>query len=286
MSPLAIILVCLSVLLQATSCSSSPKVEKEQQSATKGAPKIPEPAPVPIRTTTSYQNLALSEIPDPTPRLEPLSPYGNPPFYEVNGQRYYTWTSSRGYRELGIASWYGAEFHGRRTSSGEIYDMYAMTAAHRSLPLPSYVTVTNLENGRQIIVRVNDRGPFYQDRIIDLSYAAAIKLDLAQQGTGLVEVRAINLQEGLPPPSSDPETMASEQNLYLQIGAFQSRNRAEQLQKQLRSLLGAAVTVSPIQNQQTAIYRVRIGPLSSVEKLDALVKQLAEQGFANPIVVR
>jgi rare lipoprotein A len=283
MNPLTIVLVCLSVVFQVASCSSSPKGEKEQRISTlAGVSKIPEPEPLPTAAWRSVPRLL--ELPNPVPRLEPLSPYGNPPFYEVNGQRYYTWTNSRGYRERGIASWYGDEFHGRRTSSGEIYDMYAMTAAHRSLPLPSYVTVTNLENGRQVTVRVNDRGPFYQDRIIDLSYAAAVKLDLAQQGTGWVEVRAIELpEEGA--PAGDLKTTASEQSLYLQIGAFQSRNRAEQLQKQLRSLLSAAVMVSPLESQPTAIYRVRIGPLASVKKLDTLVKELAELGFADPLVV-
>ncbi|MGD2137027.1 MAG: septal ring lytic transglycosylase RlpA family protein [Gammaproteobacteria bacterium] len=134
----------------------------------------------------------VSSIPNAVPKREPLSRYGNPTSYVVNGKRYYTMPSSRGYRERGLASWYGTKFHGKRTSSGEPYDVYAMTAAHRTLPLPSYVEVTNLRNNRSVILKVNDRGPFKADRIIDLSYAAAAKLGILGYGTGLVEVRAID----------------------------------------------------------------------------------------------
>lgn len=126
------------------------------------------------------------------PRVEPLSKYGNPKSYEVFGKTYYTLPSSHGYVERGIASWYGKKFHGRLTSSREPYDMYAMTAAHTQLPLPTYVQVTNLKNGKQVILRVNDRGPFHGNRVIDLSYTAAMKLDIVKEGTGLVEVRALD----------------------------------------------------------------------------------------------
>lgn len=218
-------------------------------------------------------------------RVEPLSKYGNPPFYKVNGQRYYTLSTSRGYRERGIASWYGAKFDGQRTSSGEIYDMHAMTAAHRSLPLPCYVQVTNLDNGRQVIVRINDRGPFHPDRIIDLSYAAAVKLGFARQGTGRVEVRTINPRTRAPYPLPDEELASLERAFYLQVGAFQSRQRAEQLQQQLQASLDAVVSVSLTQQQQPTFYRVRIGPLSSVEKLDDFAKRLADLGFSDSIIV-
>jgi len=126
------------------------------------------------------------------PKVEPKSKYGNPKSYVVFGQRYYTLPTAKGHVEQGIASWYGTKFHGRRTSSGETYDMYAMTAAHKTLPLPTYARVTNMKNGRSIIVRINDRGPFHDNRIIDLSYAAAVKLGIVTTGTGLVEVRAID----------------------------------------------------------------------------------------------
>lgn len=138
----------------------------------------------------------LDAIVEPVPRAEPLAKYGNPPYYEVFGKGYSTLISSAGYVERGIASWYGTKFHNRRTSSGEPYDLYAISAAHKSLPLPTYVRVTNLRNGRTLIVRVNDRGPFHENRIIDLSYAAAAKLGILATGTGLVEVRAIDPRDG------------------------------------------------------------------------------------------
>ena len=131
-------------------------------------------------------------IPDAVPRVEPRSRYGNPPFYDVFGKRYYVLSSNVAYVERGVASWYGPGFHKVRTSTGEPYDMYAMTAAHKTLPLPAYVRVTNLQNGRSIVVRVNDRGPFVGNRIIDLSYTAAAKLDMLRNGTAMVEVRSID----------------------------------------------------------------------------------------------
>jgi rare lipoprotein A len=133
----------------------------------------------------------VAAIPDAVPRDEPLSPYGNPPEYEVEGRTYRVMRSSEGYEAEGIASWYGPNFHGRRTSSGEPYDMYRPTAAHRTLPIPTYVEVTNLENGRRVVVRVNDRGPFHDGRIIDLSYLAARKLGFVGAGTARVRVRAL-----------------------------------------------------------------------------------------------
>ena len=140
----------------------------------------------------------VSGIPDAVVRAEPKSRYGNPPSYVVHGRRYRVLDSAHGYRVQGVASWYGTKFHGKRTSSGETYDMHKMTAAHKSLPLPTYVRVTSLENGRQVVVRVNDRGPFHDDRLIDLSYVAAVKLGLDRSGTARVEVEAL-----------DPSTLAS-----------------------------------------------------------------------------
>jgi rare lipoprotein A len=137
-------------------------------------------------------------VPDAIPRLEPRARKGNPPFYAVFGKRYYVLSSSVGYWERGVASWYGPGFHKVRTSTGEPYDMYAMTAAHKTLPLPAYVRVTNLLNGRSVVVRVNDRGPFVGNRIIDLSYTAAAKLDMLRNGTAMVDVRTVD--PSAPPP--------------------------------------------------------------------------------------
>jgi rare lipoprotein A len=137
-------------------------------------------------------------VPDANPRSEPRARNGNPPFYDVFGKRYFVLASSAGYSERGVASWYGPGFHKVRTSTGEAYDMYAMTAAHRTLPLPAYVRVTNLQNGRSVVVRINDRGPFVGNRIIDLSYTAAAKLDMLRNGTAIVEVRTIDASTPLP----------------------------------------------------------------------------------------
>jgi len=142
--------------------------------------------------TEDKMSLESSGIADAVPKVEPDSKYGNPKSYVVFGKRYYTKTSRKGHVERGLASWYGKKFHGRRTSSGERYNMYAMTAAHKTLPLPTYVRVTNLTNGRSTVVRVNDRGPFYGNRIIDLSYSAARKLGMAAKGVEMVEIRAID----------------------------------------------------------------------------------------------
>ncbi|ABI55530.1 septal ring lytic transglycosylase RlpA family protein [Alkalilimnicola ehrlichii MLHE-1] len=139
----------------------------------------------------------LSQVPDAVPRDEPRARYGNPARYEVFGQTYYVKDSAEGYDQEGIASWYGTKFHGRRTSSGEPYDMYAMTAAHRSLPLPTYAEVTNLDNGKRVVVRINDRGPFVDNRIIDLSYAAATRLDMVDAGTAPVRVRTVTAADSL-----------------------------------------------------------------------------------------
>ena len=150
-------------------------------------PAPPAPAPVPAQRPPP----AARDIPDALPRYEPRSAYGNPPFYDVFGKRYFVLSSSTDYIERGVASWYGPGFHKIRTSTGEIYDMYGMSAAHKTLPLPAYVRVTNLQNGRSVVVRVNDRGPFVGNRIIDLSYTAAAKLDMLRNGTAMVEVRSV-----------------------------------------------------------------------------------------------
>jgi len=151
----------------------------------------------PAPALTSPDGLDFDAIPDAVPREEFKSRSGNPETYVIDGVTYRVMDTSAGYREEGIASWYGGYFHGRRTSSGEIYDMYQMTAAHTSLPLPTYVRVTNQENGRLVVLRVNDRGPFVEDRIIDLSYTAATKLGMVEQGTARVEVVALD------PPARD-----------------------------------------------------------------------------------
>lgn len=238
---------------------------------------------------------------DPVPRREAKSRYGNGPVYEVLGKRYTVLPSAVGYKERGVASWYGDKFHGNLTSNREVYDMHAMTAAHKTLPLPTYVRVRNLSNGNTIIVRVNDRGPFVSNRIIDLSYSAAKKLDMIGTGTSLVEVEAItfNDQPGVrvktQPQVASPTPATAEQpaatassttaQIYAQIGAFGSRENADRRLALLRSGgIGAAfiledTSVSP------SLYRVRMGPIYNVEQFDLLVAELAKLNIDDPIIV-
>lgn len=243
----------------------------------------------------------VSRVPDAVPRAEPLSRYGNPSSYEVFGQRYHTLPTSTGHMERGVASWYGTKFHGRRTSSGEAYDMYAMTAAHKTLPLPTYLEVTNLKNGRKVIVKVNDRGPFVDNRIIDLSYAAASRLGILADGTGLVEIRAIDPRESgsvtaqaparerinLSPIATATAASAPAANptLFLQVGAFSSRSNAERLRSELERAALGKVEISAFAGLGGPVYRVRIGPLASVEEADRMATALAAYNIDTPRVV-
>lgn len=229
---------------------------------------------------------------DAVPRIEARSPYGNPAFYEVGGRRYYVLASSAGYVERGIASWYGTKFHGQRTSSGEPYNMNAMTAAHPTLPIPTYVEVTNLRNGRKVIVKVNDRGPFLRNRLIDLSYVAAMKLGITAEGTGLVEVRAIDPAAPAPPQAAEPTVTLVAQHdsaaLYVQVGAFADRNNAERLSQRVTSLnpnAGIRISEGAADKAHPPIYRVRIGPLPSVEEVDRLTRKLTDMGVVDAHVV-
>lgn len=224
-----------------------------------------------------------TRVPDAVPRQEPHSKYGNPKHYEVQGKRYYVLNSARGFRQRGVASWYGTKFHGRRTSSGEPYDMYAMTAAHKTLPIPVYVEVTNLDNNRKIIVRVNDRGPFAHDRIIDLSYVAAKKLGIAKPGTGRVEIRTIDLAEKVPLPPTTAKTSSG--HLYLQVGAFTNHDNASQLQSRLTTATRENILINRKIAGDEKIYRVRIGPLNSEADVLRLRNRLAPLGINAPHIV-
>jgi rare lipoprotein A len=218
-------------------------------------------------------------VADAIPRPDPVLRAGNTSPYRVNGEVYTVLPSSTGYRERGIASWYGRKFHGRKTANGEIFDAYAASAAHRSLPIPGYVRVTNLENYRSIVVRVNDRGPFHSDRIIDLSYGAAIKLGFAEQGTAPVEVVAIDI-EGVEDLRADPNlTDWKSDYRYLQVGSFGEQASAHRLQRQLLAQLDAPVEVSQFSLRGNAWYRVRVGPVSDRQQLVALQQQLELLGY-------
>jgi len=226
----------------------------------------------------------LANLPDPLPKDEPRSRYGNQSPYEVLGKRYHVMPRAKGYRANGTASWYGQKFQGRSTSSGERYDMYKLTAAHRNLPIPSYVRVTNLENRKSAIVRVNDRGPFHHERIIDLSYAAAVKLGFANKGTARVLVEAVgpddlavkSLAATLPPPAPTGE------HIYLQAGVFSDRSGAERYRDQLSQLVATGVEVH--QRGGDRRYRVRIGPIAQMQEANRLQNLIASR-YERPLII-
>jgi len=248
---------------------------------------------------------SISDMPgDAVPRLEARSRYGNGPVYEVFGQRYVVMESASGYSERGVASWYGEKFHGRLTSNREPYDMYAMTAAHKTLPLPTYVRVRNLRNNKSVIVRVNDRGPFVSNRIIDLSYAAASTLDMVKDGTSLVEVTAISFddppgdhptrQTTTPVPQPAPPAVkaapptpdaAKPGQIYVQVGAFGSRENAERRSAELTTAHFGNVIVHADTKVSPTLYRVRIGPIHDVIQYDVIVEELANIGISNPYLI-
>lgn len=236
----------------------------------------------------------VSDIKDAVPKVEPRSKYGNSKNYKVLGKWYSVKQSSKGYVAKGIASWYGNKFHGHRTSNGETYDMYAMTAAHKTLPLPTYVRVTYLENGRSVIVKVNDRGPFHENRIIDLSYAAAKKLGYTSKGTGVVEIVALDpktyqQKQSYQAKHKRPSALStypakSHYKLYLQVGAFASQQNANKLQKRLSRMFKARKIHSNFASDKN-IYRVRIGPLASVDDADKLSVFLNNKGIPTTQIV-
>jgi rare lipoprotein A len=257
-------------LVMLTACSVAPRRGEPPQVPPKSPSPPAEPTPAPPRD--------VSAIPDAVPKIEPRSKRGNPKFYEVFGKRYFVLPSADGYVERGVASWYGPTFHGERTSMGESYDMYAMTAAHKTLPLPAYARVTNLRNGKSVVVRVNDRGPFVANRIIDLSYTAASKLGMLREGTTLVEVRAISPGEA---PVITRAEEAPPQTLYVQAGAFAQEANARALVQRLQSAgVGGAFVQSP-PDGAARMFRVRIGPVGSAAEFDALAARLAGLGVTD-----
>ncbi len=237
------------------------------------------------------ENIDISHIPNAIPSNQPRSKYGNADSYRVRGRTYRVMKNSQGYRARGVASWYGKKFHGHRTSSGETYNMYAMTAAHKQLPLPTWVRVTHLGNGRSVIVKVNDRGPFHDNRLIDLSWVAAKKLGITANGTGVVEIEAIdprhyqqNTQAATNRPVTETPSPTAQYHLYLQAGAFVSRNNAQQLQKKLQAALQSQ-SIRAVYNPDKHLYRVRIGPLANVAEADRLAEQISQSGLAQPHIV-
>lgn len=261
--------VLVSVL---SACSSQPRYDSgPRQSGSNVPPRIPA---------------------DAIPRDEPRSRYGNGPYYKVFGVTYKVLDTNYGYQERGVASWYGNKFHGQPTSSQETYNMYAMTAAHKSLPIPSYVRVKNLRNGKSVVVRVNDRGPFIDNRLIDLSYSAARKLDMITAGTSLVEVKAISFDEpparATTPVAIDKPAKANKdavESIFVQVGAFGEPENARRRYKFLRnSGIGKAFVHEDL-SRSPAIYRVRIGPIADVMQYDTIVEHLQGLGISETHLV-
>ena len=243
-----------------------------------------------------YGSASIPNLPgDAVPRPEPRSRYGNGPVYEVLGKRYVVMNSGSGFKQRGVASWYGKKFHNKMTSMQEPYDMYAMTAAHKTLPLPSYVRVRNLSNNKSIVVRVNDRGPFVDNRIIDLSYSAALKLDMVRDGTSLVEIEVVGFgkppgdrpvrRSAAPGNTSPPPTTSSTHTIYVQVGAFGSRENADRRLGVLKSGgIGTAFVIKDT-SSDPALYRVRIGPIKDVVQYDILVEELENLGISDPYLI-
>jgi rare lipoprotein A len=272
----------------------------------------PEPprAAIPSGSNVPPPPADVLSIPDAVPRTEPRGARGNPPSYVVFGKRYYVMGSSDGWVERGTASWYGPGFHAAATSLGEPYDMYGMTAAHKTLPIPCYAQVTNLRNGRKVVVRINDRGPFVGDRIIDLSYTAAAKLDMLLAGTAPVEIRVISPGGGAPgsaqpptmPASPPPPILPTVPNMppppeptvavvnapasdipgvkpmFIQAGVFADHENAR---RRVEMLLGAGVELASLEDISAprALHRVRVGPFASTEEFDLALKHLRELGI-------
>jgi rare lipoprotein A len=312
MSPLQRVAITASVSLLMAGCASQPPqpagmtmttfpVEEEQASASVSRPSQDG---APLRLPTD------EEMRDAIPKSEPLARYGNHTPYDVLGRRYHLMPTAKGYTEFGTASWYGVKFQGQPTSTLEPYDLFSMTAAHKSLPLPTYVRVTNLDNQRSVVVRVNDRGPFVGDRIIDMSYAAAVKLGYANKGTARVKVEAITFadtptvagdtrpfrgQQGgsvsevaaaapsptTPAPRTDAAT--NDKQIFLQAGAFSDQQAAAHLQSRLTSVTDAPIRIA---SNDDLHYRVHVGPFASEEDARQEQSRIRQSQLADPLLIR
>lgn len=227
----------------------------------------------------------VANTPNAVPKYEVPCRTGNPSSYTVFGVKYKPLKSADGFKQKGIASWYGQKFHGRKTSCGEPYDMYAMTAAHKTLPLPSYVEVTNLDNNKKVVVRVNDRGPFHEGRIIDLSYVAAIKLGYQGKGVAPVKIRVVQAGESFS-GNNKPEVKKSVGTIMLQAGAFASEDNARDLQGQLINILSSELDISVSMNTQGTLHLVKIGGFVSKDAANLVIDKVVNAGFNKPFITK
>lgn len=265
-------IVALIIISFISACSYTPK-----------APEYTRNYPYAKDGANVSDNFDLAKVKPVTPKFEPKSKYGNPESYVVFGKKYTVLPSARNYREKGLASWYGKKFHGQRTSSGESYDMYAMSAAHKSLPLPTYVKVTNLKNHLSEIVRINDRGPFHQGRIIDLSYSAAAKLDFLTTGTAPVIVEAIDVDKYVNTIKKEKELVKeinkavekdSLKNWYVQAASFTNIINAQNMQRKLIKLLSRRVSIRFFKKNKRLYKRVIIGPFVKRQQAQLILDKI------------
>jgi len=288
-------LLISTILLLLAACSSSPS---STANSTSTAPKSASDAYQASRYNIQ-QDRGPSQLLDPAqireviPTLERRTMAGNKSPYTVNGQTYRVMPSEQGYRERGFASWYGEKFHGHKTSNGEIYDMFQLSAAHKSMPIPGFLRVTNLANNRSIVVRVNDRGPFHSDRIIDLSYAAAYMLGFDNQGTAMVEVEAIvptiaATGEAPRPPSPVLRIPPSDSGVILQVGAFSDLQAAQQLSMKLQQMTTRPVFIRSVEigEQREIVHRVRVGPIPDADEISRITDSVVAADLGRPYTVR
>jgi rare lipoprotein A len=264
----------------------APIYEHDERHYTAGglyAPQLSDSAPV--------SAIEVDRLIEPTPKPEQIARYGNKSPYTVLGKSYYVLDTSDDYSEQGIASWYGQKFNGRKTSSGEIYSICEFTAAHKTLPLPSYVRVTNTRNGKSVVVRVNDRGPFHAGRIIDLSFVAAVRIGLDKTGTAPVKVeliragnssnnRAENYSDDK--PDSPPENMADE--VSLQFGSFSEKDNAKRLQDRLEAADIDNIKLDKAEVQGQSVWRVQLHALKN-ERLPEILEKIRQLGLPKPKLI-
>jgi len=261
------------------------------------------PTPIPPNSSSRYsieqdrapsRSIDPASIPNVVPEPIRRTMAGNRSPYSVLGKTYQVLPTEEGYRERGVASWYGEKFHGHKTSNGEVFDMYQVSAAHKSLPIPSFLQVTNLDNNRSIVVRVNDRGPFHGNRIVDLSYAAALKLGYADRGTARVELEAI-IANG-----SDSDRAGTRNRIvnletgnraisgekYLQVGAFSDVNIAREVSEKLRVMTKRPVIISTINNIANGVlHRVRIGPVNDPGEIRRITQSVVAASLGSPYTI-
>lgn len=251
-----------------------------------------------LQDTAPTESINTELLPELTPKWEPKSRGGNKSTYEVWGETYKVMDSAKGFVQTGTASWYGKKFHGHTTSNGETYDMYNYSAAHKNLPLPTYLKVTNLDNGKNVIVRVNDRGPFHSKRIIDLSYAAAVKLDYHTKGLARVKIEAITPAKGTayqapavttkvvtPVAIAAPVAVETKHDFtHLQMGAYSKITSAEALKQKLLEEFDTSINVF-ISEQTGSLFKVMVGPFANTLDMSTWGNKLLDRGFSKPVRV-